>query len=131
MDEVKQKLEEAMDRCLRKAETTVDAGEFDKYIEGSVKIAEALNDIKKSEDQIQMEEKKFKSSRNWKDPMFLIPLVMPFVTMLVGKVIDERILWHQTVAVCEFEKTNTFTTQAGKGLGSSFRIFPILGRGDR
>ena len=130
MDEVKEKLEEAMDRCLRKAETTVDAGEFEKYIEGSVKIAEALNDIKKSEDQIQMEEKKFKASKNWKDPIIWIPLGATFFTMVIGKLIDRNTLYRQTVAVCNFEETNTFTTQAGKGLGSSLRMFPILNKGD-
>lgn len=131
MNEVYETLNEAKEVCIEKMQKAKDADEFGRYIDGLVKVSNAMTDLEKMEKDKELEEKKFIDSKDWKDPKFLIPVIAPIITMIFGKIIDRRTLWKQTEAICNFEATNIFASSAGKGLTGSIRMFPIINnRGD-
>lgn len=121
------KLEEAMELCLDKASRSNDSEEVKNYISESVKIANVIMEAEKNESVHELEERKYEESK-WIEMKDLLPILGPGVVMLVGKVYDSYILKRERKAICYFEKHNTFTTQAGRGLGSSFRFSPIYKR---
>ena len=119
MNEVYKRLDEAKDICIEKMERTSDPEEFEKYSNQLVKITDAMTEMKKLEKDEKIDKK------------FIITVLAPIIGMIVGKSIEWIMWWKAAKAVSNFETTNVFTSQAGKGLVSSVRVPSILSRGDR
>ena len=130
MNEVYETLNEAKDICLQKIQKSKEPDEFGRYADALVKVSNAMTELEKAENEKELEEKKLEESKIWKDPKFLIPVTVPVITMIIGKMIDRRTLWLQTRDICNFEATNIFGSSAGKGLTGSIRMFPIFNRGE-
>lgn len=116
MKEVYKKLDEAKDICIDKMERTSDPEEFERYSNQLVKITSIMTEMKKLEKEDKLDKK------------FIITVAMPIITMIIGKSIEWMMWWKGTKELCYFEKENTFTTSAGKGLARSLGVPSIISR---
>lgn len=116
MNEVYKKLDEAKDICIDKMERTSDPEEFERYSNQLVKITNTMTEMKKLEKEDKL------------DIKFIITAVVPLITMIIGKGIEWMMWWKAAKELCYFERENTFTTSAGKGLARSVAIPSIISR---
>lgn len=124
----KEKLEEALDFCIEKAKSC-SGEEATDYISEAVKIANSIIEMEKNESEMELEVRKYEESKF--DYSNLYPIAAGFVSSLLIEIFRSGVLMKQTKMICNFEKTDTFTTSAGKGILGSLRFTPIMGRGDR
>lgn len=124
-----EELERSMIDCLERAEAcTVDAADdYFMYLDRANKIGELLVEREKAVKEQEFNERKYEESKDWKtDWKFWVQIGVPVLTQIFCMAYDRHTLMMHTRTVCEFEQTNTFTTQAGKGIGGSLRLPPIL-----
>lgn len=123
-------VEESANDCLDRAEVCpCDSEDYFKLLNMAATLTGLSNERKKIEYEHELESKKYEDSKNWKDLKFLLPLILPVCTTVITLVYNRNTLRLQTRDICNFEKTNTFTYSAGKGLSSVFKFPSIINRG--
>lgn len=131
MDEKTMKnLEDSMNDCLDRAYACdAESDDYLKLIQKATAIGEVLNENKKIEYNKEVELKKIEKDQNIsKKDLFVIGA--PIAASGIGLAARTLILKAQTLAICDFEKHNTFTTTAGRYVAQAFRdIFSFNRRG--
>lgn len=125
---LKLRLIEKSEDCFSRAKSTSDPLESEKWNQAGIKLLEEASEIEKNEKNLELEREKYESSKNWKDPKFLIATGAPIIILILDKVIDRDTMWKFLKATFEFEKDNTYTSIPGRGLSGAFRIPAIFKR---
>lgn len=135
MDDLsKRNLVNAMNDCFDRAEVCdADSEDYLKLLDKASKMASILNDQEQMEMNLELERQKqlFEEEKmqrsEWFDRLKLILTVgVPVGLELFRMYYERQTLILHTKAICDFERTNTFTSYAGKGLVGSLRLPQIM-----
>lgn len=122
---LKEQTQDLADRSMACPADSEDYMKYQKMISQNVNliIADAKNKMDHEEElkRIELEKDRLKKEFNWKDPKFLIPLGMSFLTTVVSIYSYGAILREHRNATMLFEKDgNMFTTLAGRSNSNMF-----------
>ena len=120
-DKTREQLELTMRDCLDRAEACdADSEDYFKLIQKATAIGEVLNDEKKIDTEMEVEQMKIEaqgqmSFKDW--CMCLIPGALAGIGLAARMIFMRK----QTADICRFEETNSFASSAGRSLTGSLR----------
>lgn len=123
-------LEDTMNDCLDKAfACDADSEDYTKLINQAVSIGKVLNDEKKIESEKEVDLKKIEAeSEITKKDIFVVGA--PIAAGGIGLAFRSWVLRHQLKDITNFERTNTYSSSAGRWIVGTLRdIFNFSRRG--
>ena len=131
IDLLKEQTQDLADRSMACPADSEDYMKYQKLISQNVNliIADAKNKMDHEEElkRIDLEKERLKKEFDWKDPKFLIPVAMSFLTTVVSIGAYGAILREHRNATMQFEKDGQmFSTLAGRSNSNVFSN--ILGK---
>lgn len=126
LDLLKESAQDCHDRCDA---CPVDSEDYLPLKRQEAEDAKILLDAEKNRmdhelemEKLKLEREKLQQANDWKDPKFLIPIVVNVVLTFGSIMAYNKVITQHRRETINFEKDGVFTTQAGKSNSSIFRF---------